>query len=90
MHKLMLSSHDFKTICHGADLSIPGIVKLESEIKKNDLIAIYTLKNELICLGNAEISSEQMMKQEKGLAIKTKKVFMQRGTYPKYNKDDNN
>ena len=70
-------------LCHGADLYVAGVVKFEESIKKGDLIAIFTLKNELICIGSAEMDSEELLKNEKGTAVKTTKVFMERGSYSK-------
>ena len=66
-----------KTLCHGANLKMPGIARLESGIGKDDSVAIMTLKNELIALGNAVVDSETILKQEKGIGIKTNKVFME-------------
>ena len=74
------------TICHGAFLKIPGVSKLDSEIKKDSLVAIMTLKGELIALGNAVMTSEEILKSEKGVVVKTHKVFMKTGTYPKIEK----
>ncbi|MEW6063156.1 MAG: RNA-guided pseudouridylation complex pseudouridine synthase subunit Cbf5 [Nanoarchaeota archaeon] len=75
------------SLCHGAQLSIPGISKLESEIKEKDIIAILTLKNELICIGTAMLNSEEILKNMKGIVVKVNKVFMKEGTYPKYTKN---
>ncbi len=69
------------TLCHGADLNIPGISKLSDSIFENDAVAIMTLKNELIALGTAALNSEEIIKKEKGMAIKTEKVFMKAETY---------
>lgn len=85
--KIWVHDTAVNALCHGMDLSIPGISKLESDIKENDLTAILTLKNELICLGNSIITSEEIMKTEKGKAIKTTKVFMKPETYPKWQKN---
>jgi len=74
------------SLCHGAQLSLPGISKLNSHIKENGLVAVLTLKGELICIGTAMLNSEEILKSEKGLAVKVKKVFMKTGTYPKYKK----
>ncbi len=68
-------------LCHGSDLYVSGISKLYDNIKKKDLVAIFTLKDELICIGNAEMTAEEMLKTQKGTAIKTSKVFMERGIY---------
>ena len=71
------------TMCHGADLKVPGISKVESDIQVDDKVAILTLKNELIALGTAKMISSEIIKNEKGLAVITEKVFMIPGTYPK-------
>ena len=68
-------------LCHGADLYAVGVVQLDDSIQKGDLVAVFTLKNELICIGNADLGSEEIVKSEKGVAVKTSKVFMDRGIY---------
>jgi len=73
------------SLCHGANLNVPGISKLESGISVGDIVAVMTLKGEFICYGNAKLDSEKML-GEKGLAVKTEKVFMIPGTYPKVEK----
>jgi H/ACA ribonucleoprotein complex subunit 4 len=69
-------------ICHGADLAVPGILKLDPLIEKNKPIAMFTLKGEAVALGRALMTSREMLDQEKGVAAKTERVFMERGTYP--------
>jgi len=69
-------------ICHGADLALPGIVKLDSSIERNKLAALFTLKGEAVALGRALMTSREMLDQEKGVAVKTERVIMERGTYP--------
>ena len=80
--KIWVHDSAVNSICHGIDLSIPGISKLESDIKENDLIAVLTLKNELVCIGNANLTSEEIMQKEKGNALTNMKVFMDRDVYP--------
>ena len=74
------------TICHGATLKIPGLSKIQEGISKDDTVAIFTLKDELIALGTALMCSKDMMRKNRGIAIKTSKVFMPTGTYPKVEK----
>ena len=69
-----------ESISHGIDLKVPGISKLNDNIKKEDVLAILTLKDELICLGTAKMNSKEML-GEKGIAVKTEKVFIQPGVY---------
>ena len=74
--KVWILDTTINTLSHGRDLAIPGISKLESKIKKDDLVAVMTLKNELIALGIANMTSEEIMQKNKGIAFKTDKVFM--------------
>jgi H/ACA ribonucleoprotein complex subunit 4 len=69
-------------VCHGADLAIPGIVKLDSMIEKTKPVALFSLKGEAVALGRALMTSREILDQEKGVAAKTERVFMERGTYP--------
>ncbi len=79
--KIWVFDTTVNTLCHGADLNVPGISKLDSGINGNDTVAIMTLKDELIALGSANLRSDDIIALEKGLAVKTEKVFMEPGTY---------
>ena len=82
LNNIWVNDNCVDTLCHGADLNIPGIVKL-NEVKKDELVAIMTLKDELVCLGICEMDYSDVLKNEKGKVVKTKKVFMGRGLYKK-------
>ena len=69
-----------ESLCHGSDLKVPGIGKLNDNLNENNIVAIMTLKDELVALGTAKMNSGNMMK-DKGIAVQTEKVFMQPGTY---------
>jgi H/ACA ribonucleoprotein complex subunit 4 len=69
-------------ICHGAELAVPGIVRLDSAIERSKPIAMFTLKGEAVAIGRALMTSREILDQEKGLAAKTERVLMYRGTYP--------
>ncbi len=64
-----------ESVSHGRDVAIPGISKLEN-FKKGEIVAVLTLKDELVAVGEALMSGVEINTKEKGLAIKTKKVFM--------------
>lgn len=70
-------------ICHGAPLAIPGISKVDAEINKGDTVAIFTLKGELVAIGRAEMETKEILTAEKGIAVKTDRVLMKPGTYPR-------
>src|SRR3989344_7827682 len=69
-----------ESLCHGSDLKVPGIGKVNDKINKDDIVAIMTLKNELVAIGTAQMNSTEMT-GEKGVAVRTEKVFMNPGTY---------
>ena len=69
-----------ESICHGRDVAIPGVSKLNS-FEKEDAVAVMTLKDELVALGVAGMSSSDVMSKEKGIAVRVDKVFMKEGVY---------
>jgi len=81
--KVWVHDNVVDNICHGASLNAPGVSKVESNIEKWDVIAILSLKGELIALGEAVVNSKEMIKLNKGLVVKIVRVFMERGTYPR-------
>ena len=80
--KIWITDTTVNPLCHGADLAIPGISKLHDKIKKEDLVAIMSLKDELVCLGTSKMASKDILEKQKGIAVKTSKVFMDRNIYP--------
>ena len=78
--KIWVIDSAIESITHGRDLAIPGISKLE-EFEKDETIAILSLKGELVATGKAMLVSDKIIKQEKGIAVKTEKVFMLPGIY---------
>jgi H/ACA ribonucleoprotein complex subunit 4 len=84
--KIWVLDSTVDTLCHGVDLKIPGIAKVESDIQIDENMAILTLKNELIATGKVKMISKDIIKNDKGIAVKIERVFMQPGTYPKMEK----
>lgn len=82
--KIWVFDTTVQSMCHGADLKVPGISRLNDGIEKDFLAAIMTLKNELIAVGTSYIPSKEML-GEKGIAVKTNKVFMLPEAYVKSN-----
>ncbi|MHC4130602.1 MAG: RNA-guided pseudouridylation complex pseudouridine synthase subunit Cbf5 [Planctomycetota bacterium] len=74
--KIWIDDSVIEPVCDGWDLAVPGVIKLHSDIEAGNLVALMTMKDKLIALGKAAIASQQMLEQEKGIAVKTKKVFM--------------
>lgn len=81
--KVFIKDSAVDAICHGAHLTAPGIAYIETDIKPTDPVAILTLKGEAVALGTAVASTEEMLKATYGIMVKTERVLMPRGTYPK-------
>ncbi len=69
-------------ICHGAYLTLPGVLQVDTGIKKDTVVAVKTLKGEGVAIGTAMISTRDMMEKDKGIAVNTTRVLMRKGTYP--------
>jgi len=72
------------SLCHGALLHIPGVVKFHDDLAVDDPVAVLTLKGELVCLGICRMAAADLAKAERGVAVKVDAVFMAPGTYPKH------
>ena len=83
MPKIYIRDSAVDAICHGANLTAPGITSLETGINPNSTVAILTLKGEAVALAQALVSSKELAGMKHGVVTKTKRVLMPRGTYPK-------
>ncbi|MGC8816584.1 MAG: RNA-guided pseudouridylation complex pseudouridine synthase subunit Cbf5 [Candidatus Hadarchaeum sp.] len=70
-------------ICHGASLAAPGVLSVDSGISVGDLVAVFTLKGELIGLARAAMGSKEIYEADHGIVAKPERIVMSPGTYPK-------
>jgi H/ACA ribonucleoprotein complex subunit 4 len=70
-------------LCHGAQLAIPGIIAIPHDLKRGELVGIYTLKEEIVGLAEAVLMSEDIETKASGLAFVMKRIIMKPNTYPK-------
>jgi H/ACA ribonucleoprotein complex subunit 4 len=73
-------------VCHGANLTAPGILKLDSDISKNDVVGIFTQKGEVIAIGKSLAAAKEIIEAQNGFMVETSRVFMDPSTYPKWTK----
>ncbi|MEM5853272.1 MAG: RNA-guided pseudouridylation complex pseudouridine synthase subunit Cbf5 [Candidatus Aenigmatarchaeota archaeon] len=81
--KIFVKDSAIDSICHGAPLFVSGITRIQEGIARGETVAIYSLKEELVALGIAKMTSEEMYEKNKGLAVRTDRVLMEKGVYPK-------
>ena len=70
-------------MCHGAQLAIPGILKISPNLKSGDIVGVYTQKGEAVALATSTMSEEEIRDAAKGYAFETKRIIMAPNTYPK-------
>ena len=81
--QIFIKDSAVEAICQGAKLGAGGIAKLSKDIQKGNLVAIKSLKGELVAAGTSLFSSHEIMNADSGLVVDTNKVFMDTGIYPK-------
>jgi len=81
--KIYVRDSAVDAVCHGATLTAPGVLSLETKINKGLTVAVLTLKGEVVALAKAAVSTEDILNMEHGVVAETKRVLMRRGTYPK-------
>jgi H/ACA ribonucleoprotein complex subunit 4 len=81
--KIYVRDSAVDAICHGAHLTAPGVLAVDTKIRIGDTVAVLTQKGEAITLSKATVSSESMLKLDHGFVAKTQRVLMPRSVYPK-------
>lgn len=81
--KVFVKDSAIDSICNGAPVYPKGLVRVQEGIVRGETVAVYSLKEELVALGIAKLTSEEMVKAKRGIAVRTDRVFMEKGVYPK-------
>lgn len=81
---VVVKDNSVDAICNGAPLGVNGILRVKEGIKSGDFAGIFTLKGELVAIGRANMYSEEMLSKKSGIAVKTDRVIMKKGTYPNF------
>ena len=82
MPKIVIRDSAVDALCHGANLAVPGIVEIDTEIKKGDMAVVLTLKDEGVALIHSLLSTEEMIQKDSGICATLERVLMNKGTYP--------
>ncbi len=81
--KIYIRDSAVDAICHGANLTAPGVLSLDTGISEGSIAAIFSLKEEAVALAKAAASTDNILQMKHGIVAKTERVLMPRGTYPK-------
>jgi H/ACA ribonucleoprotein complex subunit 4 len=80
--KIVIRDSTVDALCHGASLAVPGVVEIDTEIKKGDLVAVLTMKGEGVALVKTLMSTEEIIQKDSGICASLERVLMKKGTYP--------
>ncbi len=81
--KIVVRDSAVDALCHGANLTAPGVLQVDSGIEKSNVVAIFTLKGEAIALGRAKVSTQEMLDLRHGVVSTLARVLMPRNIYPR-------
>ncbi len=81
--KVFIRDSAIDAFCHGANLASPGLTKVSASVKAGDGVCVMSGKGELVGIGKARMSAQEMMKADHGILVDNERVVMEPGTYPK-------
>ena len=81
--KIIVRDSAVDALCHGANLTAPGVLQVDTGIIKGSIIAIFTLKGEVVALAKALVPTQEIIDLNHGAVAALARVLMLRGTYPK-------
>lgn len=80
--KIIIRDSAVHSVASGTPVYGGGVSGAEKNIKPGSMIAVLSLKGELVALARAAMTSEEMIKR-KGLAAKTDRVIIGKDIYPR-------
>ncbi len=69
-------------LAHGADLAAQGVLKVTHAFPTGATVILVTRKEELVGLGEAMVSSEELSHRRSGWVVDAHQVLMEPGRYP--------
>lgn len=81
--KITVRDSAVDAVCHGANLTAPGVTCVETGVNKGTVVAVLTLKGEAVALCRAVTESNEILNMDHGVVATVERVLMPRGTYPK-------
>lgn len=83
LYSLPPSFVQVNSVCYGAKVMLPGVLRFEDGIEMNSEVVLMTTKGEAIALGIALMTTSTMATVDHGLVVKLKRVIMERDVYPR-------
>lgn len=81
--RIVVKDSAISSICFGAKLMIPGLLRFEDSIDVNTIVVLMTTKGEAIALAVSQMTTSVMATCDHGVVAKIKRVIMDRDVYAK-------
>lgn len=79
--KVWITDAAVASVSQGASLAMPGVVRFHDDIAKDAMIGIFSLKDELVALGRAQMDAITMKESSKGIMATPERVIIDKETY---------
>jgi len=83
LKKIFVKDSAVSAVAYGAPLRVGGVSKLSEGIMPGELVAVMSLKGELVALGKSALSSREMAEKKAGLAAQISRGVISRDVYPR-------
>jgi H/ACA ribonucleoprotein complex subunit 4 len=80
--RIVVKDSAVDALAEGAQLFVQGVSKVDTGIAKGDMVAVFTLMGEVVSLGTAKMTTEELMAAKDGQVMDTVRVVMEPGIYP--------
>lgn len=81
--RIVVKDSTVNSICYGAKLMLPGVLRYDNHIENGKEIVLITTKGEAIAVAIAQMTTSELATCDHGVVCKTKRVIMDRDLYPK-------
>ncbi|EAR91858.1 tRNA pseudouridine synthase (macronuclear) [Tetrahymena thermophila SB210] len=81
--RIVVKDSTVNSICYGAKLMLPGVLRYDNNIENGKEVVLITTKGEAIAVAVAQMTTSELATCDHGIVCKTKRVIMDRDLYPK-------
>jgi len=89
LKRVIIKDGAVEAICNGAPLAVAGVQAFNDGITVGEKLAMFSMKGELVAVGEGIMGADELLEKTHGLAVKTERVLLDSGTYPRMWKSSN-
>jgi H/ACA ribonucleoprotein complex subunit 4 len=81
--RIVIKDSAVNAVCYGAKLTLPGVLRFDNGIEVGTEIVLISTKGEAVAIAIAQMNTSVLATCDHGVVAKTKRVIMDRETYPR-------